>query len=1744
MGSRNNKPGRIVKGTALQPTLKSASGVWSLDEAMQAHRANAWPQPNLFQPVGNSLRNSLGKTGYISRESPGRSGSQRKFTFSWWLKKNSNATSSQQQHLFYSYDGSRLLQIFFERSGNTNPDCICVYGGGTDLRFTPVLRDVSAWYNIVIAVDIDQSTSANTIKCWINGVQITAVGTQGGSPGTPSYPTSATNWPINQAGVYQRIGGNAGGGTMDGQFAEINFIDGAQLPPTLFGKFDTNNTWVPVPYTGTYGTNGFYLPFNNATTSQTLGYDASLTGTTTYDADQDPYRGSVALHLTGNGPAGGNNNVFADSGPNNYAVTRNGIVTQGSFSPFPLNANTPYNPATHGASMYQAAVDSDFPSFPTGSQGSNFTFAGDFTIEGWVYYTSASSGDTSFYVSTQDGSSYFALNISMSAGNYNIYLNSGATSIAHGITANVWTHVAMVRSGSTVTLYTNGVSKGTLTNSSTLGYSTLAINRCGGGVGGVTRYVSSFRIVKAAIYTAAFTPTNKPFGTLTNNLVQFSEDFSNTNYWITPAASVAATITSNSAIAPDGTPSAFTVNYSVAGSTHPCFQNITFATANTSSCTASMYVKYSSGTTFALQNAFFNGAGVIQDGYGNITFTNGVASVAASSANMTVSSTDVGNGWYRIKVTATNNSGSASTYSRVSIGQSGIVGSIYVWGAQLETGSSMTNYTPTPANFSTAPALLLNFANAAVTDTAGGDNILTGSTATITSASKYGSGAMTFNGTSDYVAATSTTSYTFGTANFTVEYWVYFNSVAATQCVAAAYNSGGSDGTSPVAWTIRSNGVLGWEGYSEASSFVGTALTPTATVTANTWHHVATVRNNGEIIAFLNGRVVGRVSVGNAAMAAPGGGIHIGRAGLYNGQFFNGSVDDFRVTKGVARYTSDFAPPARALPETGGKSFVTQNINAGVVRSFTTTGSTSWTAPTDVTSVEVLVVAAGGAGGNNHAGGGGAGGVIYNNQYPVTPGLTYTVTVGAGGLASGTGANNNTNGGNSQFGALTAIGGGAGGNRNDTAGTSPGQNGGSGGGGGGAQAPYAGCYVAGLGTAGQGFSGGVAVDILGGGGGGAGGVGAAGVGTRVGGNGLQFGISGTPQYYAGGGGGSSGGAPTAAGGLGGGGTSGTTTGSNGTAGTANTGGGGGGGGAGNTTGSNGGSGIVIVRYTTTAVGNSSDATSDNLVDSPTQYGHDTGAGGEVVGNYATWNPLDTATSYLKNGNLSNTAGGANKNVRGTIAVSSGKWYWEFTIDQASPTNHHGIWSISETTTTYYVGQTAGSWGIYDSNGNKRNNGSFDAYGSAYTLNDIGMVALDMDNGKIWWGKNGTWFNSGAPAAGTNAAFTNVTGTVAPATLQYSATSYNFGQRAWAYAPPVGYNALTTKNLPRLAIGSAAATPNQYFDTVLYTGNSSTQTISSLNFQPDLVWLKSRSNAGTWNNLVDSVRGASKTLYSNTTNTEGTDNYLSAFNSNGFTLNTGDTGTNTSTYTYVAWCWRAGGAAVSNTAGTVTSSVSANTTSGFSIATWTGSNANGATIGHGLTSAPSMFIIKPRNATAGWYTWHTGLTGATYGMSLNAADAQAVFTYGTATVGATTITAVSGANGLANVNATSTNYVGYFWTEVPGFSKFGSYIGNGSADGPFVYTGFRPAFILTKDITSSSYWWEMVDSARAPFNPSDKTLYANVSDSEYTSSGYNKDLLSNGFKIRGTSGGHNTSGSTYIYMAFAAKPFGNVNGTAR
>ena len=914
-------------------------------------------------------------------------------------------------------------------------------------------------------------------------------------------------------------------------------------------------------------------------------------------------------------------------------------------------------------------------------------------------------------------------------------------------------------------------------------------------------------------------------------------------------------------------------------------------------------------------------------------------------------------------------------------------------------------------------------------------------------------------------------------------------------------------------------------------------------VPQNQWNHIAYTRNNTTFRLFLNGKLDGIVSASGTIVDRSSQAKYIGTwAGAGGGApAVNGSIDDFRFTKGVARYTTDFTPPARAYPETGGKSFVTTNVNAGVVQRFTTTGTTSWTAPSDVTQVEVLVVAAGGTGAadsttNVGNGGGGGGGLIYNSAYPVTPGQTYTVTVGAGQV--GLFANSKRSGGNSVFGNLIAIGGGGGGYYiNNT-----GADGGSGGGGGSTSAG------GGAGTAGQGFAGGTASSNAGGGGGGAGGT-ATGTNTRDGGPGLQFGISGIPTYYAGGGGGSASSGAQGTGGIGGGGAAGTV----GTNGTANTGGGGGAQINGGAKSGDGGSGIVIVRYTTTAVANTSDATTDNLVDSPTQYGHDFGNGGEVVGNYATMNPLMGSTlPTFSNGNLTITGNSGSSSfgcVYSSIAMTSGNWYAEVRLD---------VLGTNQT----QLGVASYVYPRDTSNQNGLNNGivlinfdnSLSAYrgvyqnGSVLTGGNVGMtfsagdiigVAFNATARTVAFYQNGVSLGSSSPYSVADVGtgqfyFVGIVGNTATTKL-----SWNFGQRAWAYAPPAGFNALTTKNLPRLAIGSAAATPNQFFDAALYTGTGAAQTITLPGaFQPDLVWMKARSAADN-HVLMDSVRGTSAALFSDLTNAEVTNaTRITSFNSNGFTLGS-SASVNTSSATYVAWGWKAGGTAVSNTSGTIASQVSANTTSGFSVVTYTGTGIN-ATVGHGLGVAPSMYICKRRDSTSPWRVYHTSLSYTTY---INLSDAGASASDSSVWNSAPT-TSVFGI-GTNDMNTNTGTYVAYCWAEIPGFSKFGSYAGNSATDGPFVYLGFRPRWVMIRKTTDTGGHWVIFDSSRNTFNLTQGGLLASSNVTEYTTGQAGAvDLLSNGFKLKNADGFVNASGSTYIYMAFAEKPFGNVNGTAR
>ena len=336
-------------------------------------------------------------------------------------------------------------------------------------------------------------------------------------------------------------------------------------------------------------------------------------------------------------------------------------------------------------------------------------------------------------------------------------------------------------------------------------------------------------------------------------------------------------------------------------------------------------------------------------------------------------------------------------------------------------------------------------------------------------------------------------------------------------------------------------------------------------------------------------------------------------------------------------------------------------------------------------------------------------------------------------------------------------------------------------------------------------------------------------------------------------------------------------------------------------------------------------------------------------------------------------------------------------------------------------------------------------------------------------------------------------------------------------------------------------PNTYFNTVLYTGNDSTQTITGVGFQPDLWWNKSRSgthSAGV-HCLYDSVRGTTKRLKSNSTDAEATISGVTAFNADGVTLGSENQSNGGSTE-YVAWNWKANGTGVSNTAGTISSTVSANTTSGFSIVSYTGTGAN-ATVGHGLGVVPKMYMVKCRSTTGDWrvYTATTGNTGVLFLNDVSASVTQANMWNST-----TPTSSVFSLGTNANGNSSGATYIAYCFAEVKGYSKFGSYTGNGSTDGTFVYTGFKPKFFLVKrtDTTNS---WTITNSSNQSYNQADTFLLADSSQAESTATSV--DYLSNGVKIRSTGAWGNASGGTYIYMAFAEQPLvgtNNVPATAR
>ena len=536
------------------------------------------------------------------------------------------------------------------------------------------------------------------------------------------------------------------------------------------------------------------------------------------------------------------------------------------------------------------------------------------------------------------------------------------------------------------------------------------------------------------------------------------------------------------------------------------------------------------------------------------------------------------------------------------------------------------------------------------------------------------------------------------------------------------------------------------------------------------------------------------------------------------------------------------------------------------------------------------------------------------------------------------------------------------------------------------------------------------------------------------------------------------------------------------------------------------------NFSTINISLTAGTTYDSMTDVPTLTS-------ATAANYCVLNPLVSGSGTISNGNLQVVTGNATSTTLGSMQIpTTGKWYFEYVGTSNGNYCYCGISDVTNTNSVAY----------YANDGNKYVNNTGSAYGATYTNNDVIGVAVNSDSGTITFYKN-------------NSSQGDITYTISDKQLfayfadgsggVSSTISVNFGQRPFAYTPPTGFVALNTFNLPNSTIVAG----NKQMDATLYTGNGGSLTVTNAGgFQPDFIWTKVRSTSGQ-HVLNDSVRGANKTLYSSLTNAEQTNTAgtgITAFNSNGYTLGTqisgtGDTNGNGSTY--VAWQWKAGGAAVTNTAGTISAQVSANTTSGFSVVTYTGTG-SAATVGHGLGVAPKMIIVKNRNNGAtDWAVYHANLTSASFYLWLNSTQAQA----SSAIVWnntAPTSTVFSIGTG-SQTNGSTNGMVAYCWSEVAGFSKFGSYTGNGSADGPFVFTGFRPRFVLVK-CSSSADNWSINDSSRDTYNAWNARLYPDLSNAE--NAGGAGDFLSNGFKLRSAS--QNTNGATYIYMAFAESPF--------
>jgi hypothetical protein len=554
------------------------------------------------------------------------------------------------------------------------------------------------------------------------------------------------------------------------------------------------------------------------------------------------------------------------------------------------------------------------------------------------------------------------------------------------------------------------------------------------------------------------------------------------------------------------------------------------------------------------------------------------------------------------------------------------------------------------------------------------------------------------------------------------------------------------------------------------------------------------------------------------------------------------------------------------------------------------------------------------------------------------------------------------------------------------------------------------------------------------------------------------------------------------------------------------------------------------------------AATDVVLDSPTN-------------NWSTMNPLngDGGTTW-KEGALELSTANKGNNAN-TFFMESGKWYWEAigtypgyvgAVCAFDRGTYNNTISISGSDSIGYYSTGTVYWGT-----------GTNTTPASYSATDIIGVAVNMDDGEISFYKNNSLevtltFSSTISRLATEGCYACYNNGSTSTTKEFNV---NFGQDSsfagnktaqgntddngngdFYYSPPSGFLALCSANLPNPGIDPAQdEEPADYFNTVLFTGNGSTQSITGVGFQPDWVWIKMRSDGSRGHALFDVVRGGTERIDSAYSQEGRTNEGNISFDSDGFSVTSSHPTVNDSSDTVVAWNWLAGGSAASNTDGTITSSVSANTEAGFSIVGYTGTGSAG-TVGHGLSQAPELVIWKDRDTAVNWLVQGDvmGAAASGYIMLLNTTGSSYANSNFNTTLGASTITLDAGGT---NYNGSGKDTIAYCFHSVDGYSRVGTYSGNGSTDGPFVYTGHRVAWVMIKR-TDSSGSWRIYDNKRVGYNVVDDSMQANSTSAEDTNNSYNSlDFVSNGFKLRGNSGGDtNDSGATYIYLCFAEQPF--------